>query len=135
MIQNSIRKLCCSLFVLCLLFSAHALFGARISPSATPLNLTVFPYSPIIEKVVGAESQTTFTQLSCTQSRVGYNMQTNEKSGFVIHYDNFGTTPVETTNLSAFSSFVFAFKGNSTNARVEFKDYVGGVAHTVTVTN
>ena len=123
MMLYSFRRLCLCFSVFCLIFSAGSLLALEeYSPSSTPLTLTVFPNSPVIEKIVNsADMDEILSQVSSTQTHMTFDLgSVYEFAGFDMHYDDFGAGP--TCDLSTFSSFVFALKGKPSRVNLTFCD-------------
>lgn len=92
--------------------------------SGTP---TVLPGLPDAIAVGGANGDTVVVNTNPSLISVTYNVETGGWSGATILYDNYGTVPIESEDLSGFSEFVFGLYGDPASVNVEFMDDEGRV--------
>ena len=83
---------------------------------------TTFPNNPKLGLVGGSESQSTYTQTSPSVARLTYNISSGEWAGLSYVYDDYNTVPIESQDLTSYSSFVFGFRGNPKRIELQFYD-------------
>ena len=72
--------------------------------------------------VGGANEDTTVTRMEDGVYSVFYNVVTGGWAGMTILFDDYGSGPIETADLSSFTSLVFRVKGDLCGLKIEFED-------------
>ncbi len=87
---------------------------------------TVMPNEPQVITVGGANPGTVVINTNDTLIEVQYDVTTGF-AGATILYDDYGTVPVESQDLSGYANLVFGFRGAPDRVKVEFMDAAGRV--------
>ncbi len=99
-------------------------FIYRIQPETTGA-LTTIPGNPPVVLVGGANGDTVIGQTQDWNFTVSYDVSTGGWSGATILFDDYGTGPFESQDLSPFPLLVFALTGTASTLKFEIEDTAG----------
>ena len=83
---------------------------------------TVMPNNPDAILVGGANASTVLVNTNDSLLEVQYNVTGGGWAGCTILYDNYGTVPIESQDLSGYPHLVFGLYGAPTSLKMEFLD-------------
>lgn len=89
------------------------------SESGSP---TILPDSPQVALVGGANLNTVLKQFSSSEFSIAYDVGLGGWAGASILFDDYGTVPIETADLSGYSVLVFAVTGSADRIAFEILD-------------
>ena len=87
---------------------------------------TVLPGNPAITNVAGGNGGTIVINTNFSLIEVTYAVSTGFSGGSIL-WENFGTTNIESQNLSIFTNIVFGLYGKPAGAKIEVQDSSGRV--------
>jgi len=87
---------------------------------------TIMPGNPVVTNVAGGNGSTVVINTNFSLVEVTYAVSTGFAGGSLL-WENFGTTNIESQNLSIFTNIVFGLYGKPASTKIEVQDALGRV--------